>query len=88
MNNCIPVAISDTQRIALQALLKDATDAYHNLMTGAAPRVVVDMDGKRVEFATANRGDLNAYILRLQSQLGTCLPGASLTPMRPASFIF
>lgn len=86
MNQIIPI-LNPTERAQIQAQLDDALKQYHALMTGTAPRVVVDQNGQRVEFTAANRGDLNSYILRLQASLG--LPGTmSAMPLRPASFIF
>ena len=69
-----------------QQLLDEAQAAYHKLQTGTQARVVVDIDGSRVEFTPANAGRLNAYILQLQGQLGT----SSGTPLNlaPAQFWF
>lgn len=49
--------------------LADAQTKLHQLMTGTAPRVVVDQNGERVEFNTANADKLRAYIGELASQL-------------------
>lgn len=71
----------------LTALLADAQKAYHNLQTGVAPRVVVEMDGTRVEFAPANVSRLYSYIQSLQAQLNAA--GAiAVIPMGPATFTF
>lgn len=65
--------------------LEEAREAYHELMTGKAPRVVVDMSGERVEFVSANSQKLALYIQQLETQVGT-----SLTPVTrgPAGFLF
>lgn len=65
--------------------LTEAREAYHELVTGRAPRVVVDQNGERVEFTAANRQMLYLYIQRLEAELG-------LTPVQqprgPAGFVF
>lgn len=65
--------------------LAEAQAAYHELVMGKAPRVVVDMSGERVEFVAANRQQLYLYIQSLQTQLA-----APVTPPAncPASFLF
>lgn len=50
-------------------MLEDARLKYHLLETGQAVRVVVDSDGSRVEYSTANRGRLKAYIEELKREL-------------------
>jgi hypothetical protein len=69
-----------------QQLLDEANLAYHRLQTGVMPRVVVDVDGSRVEFTAANSGKLYSYILQLQQQIGAAngLPSS----IRPAQFVF
>jgi len=69
-----------------QELLDEATASYHKLQTGTMPRVIVDIDGSRVEFTAANSSKLYGYILQLQAQLGT----ANNTPVNlaPAQFYF
>lgn len=65
--------------------LAEAQAAYHELVMGKAPRVVVDMSGERVEFVAANRQQLYLYIQSLQAQLATPVtPPANC----PASFLF
>lgn len=61
-----------------QDKLDAARAAYHNLMTGAAARVIVDQNGERVEFVVANAPRLAAYIAQLEAQ---CAAGAK--PPRP-----
>lgn len=73
--------------MATQQQLVDAQTAYHKLVTGTAPRVVVDIDGSRVEFAPTNKADLYNYIQQLQQALGVATAPA-LCNYGPASFIF
>lgn len=78
--------LTAAERVILQTRLDDARSAYHQLMTGTAARVIVDQNGERVEFATANRGNLANYILSLEVQLATSPVG--LRAMAPAQFVF
>lgn len=64
--------------------LKQARDAKHQLMTGKAPRVIVDNNGERVEFNTANVAQLNAYI----SELEASMLRAGTTTRGPLGFFF
>lgn len=74
-----------TSQLSIQEKLDGARRAYHSLMTGQMPRVVVDISGERVEFVAANRGDLYRYIKDLESQL----PTANTMPSNgPAGFLF
>jgi hypothetical protein len=76
--------------VATQALLDEARKAYHALLTGTSPRVVVDSSGERLEFTAANRQALYNYIAELEQQLGTpcgTAPSAA-TQYGPASFLF
>jgi hypothetical protein len=50
--------------------LTDAEIAYNNLVTGCAPKVVVDQNGERVEYVHANLGKLAMYIEELKRKLG------------------
>lgn len=62
--------------LTTQEKLDAAEDAYHALVTGTSPRVVVDMNGERVEFTPATAGRLQSYIERLKAQLsGTTTSG-------------
>lgn len=75
---------------ATNEMLQEARKAYHNLMTGLSPRVVVDQNGERVEFTQANGQKLYAYIQQLESSLGTAC-GATAVPneaYHPATFTF
>jgi hypothetical protein len=74
-----------TTPLTLQERLDEARKAYHALITGTMPRVVVDISGERVEFVAANRDALHRYIKDLESQL----PSASSIPSNgPAGFLF
>lgn len=53
--------------------LTEARAALHRLMTGTST-VSIQRDGKRVEFAPANRGDLERYINQLEVELGAGQP--------------
>lgn len=53
-----------------QTLLHEARAAYHRLMLGLSPRVVVDQNGERVEYTAANAPRLQQYIAGLEMQLG------------------
>jgi hypothetical protein len=57
--------------IATTTLLNEARKAYHALMTGAQPRVVVDANGEKVEFTPANASKLYTYIQQLETALAT-----------------
>lgn len=52
-----------------QEKLADAKKQYHLLVTGQQARVYVDQNGERVEFTSANRGALLAYIERLEREV-------------------
>lgn len=68
-------------------LKKDAKDQLHMLRTGQKARVVVDKDGSRVEFSSANVGNLMAYVADLERMCPTV--GAIVQrPLGPASFTF
>lgn len=74
--------------IATPALLTEARRAYHALVTGTSPRVVVDQNGERVEYTAANRSALNVYIQQLEVQLQTCGTAPNLSAYHPAGFTF
>lgn len=69
---------SPSEIITLEARLRQAEDAYHNLMTGMQARVIVDQNGERAEFSPTSAGKLQSYIQELKRQLGL----ASSGPMR------
>lgn len=74
--------------VATQAMLADARAQYHKLVTGVAPRVVVDQNGERVEFTAANRQALYNYIAELERQLGVVPEASFQAQYHPATFIF
>lgn len=68
-------------------LLTEARAAYHSLMTGTQARAIVDQNGQRVEFTSANVTKLYLYIKQLEALLG----GETGTPLPvtgPARFVF
>ena len=60
--------------------LNQAESAYHDLMTGKSPKVVVDQNGERVEFVPANASKLLAYIQQMRIELTGVRTNR---PMRP-----
>lgn len=77
------------QVAAWKAALIDADAAYHNLMTGRMARVIVDQNGERVEFSSANKSDLYLYIADLRSKIAACEdPVAVAMNSGPARFWF
>lgn len=75
----MPAVITGTQDD-----LTAARDAYKKLMLGLTPKVVVDMNGERVEFTSANKSSLYAYIVALDAYLNPL----ALPDNGPASFLF
>lgn len=59
--------------MSTQQQLTEARSALHRLIIGES-MVSLQRDGKRVEFAQANRGDLERYIAQLEGQLGLGQP--------------
>lgn len=57
------------ERAELTAQLTEAKKAYHSLVIGGSPKVVVDQNGERVEYTQASRAELQAYITRLKTEL-------------------
>lgn len=72
-----------TPTMTIQERLVEARHAYHQLLTGSMPRVVVDQNGERVEFVAANMSKLAAYIIELERQLA-----GSFGSSGPARFLF
>jgi hypothetical protein len=70
--------VTDAERQELTARLTQAESAYHELMTGRQPRVLVDQNGERVEYSPSNHFRLAAYINDLKVKLGLITNG----PMR------
>jgi hypothetical protein len=62
--------------MTLMQRYEEAKKAYHALNTGTLARVIVDQDGERVEFNTANRANLYQYIKELETELGFNLNNA------------
>lgn len=79
-----------TTIIATPAMLQEARKAYHALMTGTSPRVVVDQNGERVEFVAASAPKLYNYIQQLEQALGTPCGQAPAYPTNngPVGFFF
>lgn len=71
--------------LTVQQRLDEANAAYHALMTGTSPRVVVDQNGERVEFTKADAQLLYAYIKKLEAQV---TPTTPVVYPGPARFIF
>ena len=69
--------------------LRQADLAWHALNTGASVRTVQDENNEKIEYSTANRAGLLAYIANLQSQCTTYQAtalGGNYT--RPMKFLF
>lgn len=58
----------------LKQKLKDAQNAYHQLMTGGSVRVFVDQNAERIEYSSANKQNLWNYIIMLRSQICAIAP--------------
>lgn len=70
---------------ALKNKISDAEAQYHKLMLGQTARVIVDQNGERVEFNSANRSHLYTYIQQLKAQL----PDEYVfQPVKPIRFLF
>lgn len=67
--------------------LDEAKDAYHDLMTGRAVRVLVDQNGERVEYQASNRNQLALYIQQLEDELSKCV-GGDVSTSGPLRFFF
>jgi len=63
-----------------QEKLTEAEAAYHSLLTGTQPKVVVDQNGERVEYTTANSTKLYMYIQQLKREI-TPVTAAANRPM-------
>lgn len=72
----------------LVELITDAREAYHSLVTGRAARVVLDQNGERVEFVSANRQQLYLYIQDLERQYEAVVGVTTTTVTGPAGFVF
>jgi len=76
---------TDIQQLVEQ--ITDARAAYHELITGRSPRVVIDQNGERVEFTPASRQQLYSYISQLQAQIDEASAVVAY-PRGPATVIF
>lgn len=56
--------------MTLEDRLAEAETAYHKLLTGRSVSEVVDQNGERVRYTTANAFRLSTYIAELKNQLG------------------
>ena len=72
----------------LETMISESEIAYHALMLGQAPRVVVDQNGERVEFTVANSSKLKAYIAELRSELSLLITPSTPKINGPARFVF
>jgi hypothetical protein len=72
----------------LATWLADAEAAYHRLMQGKAPRVIVDANGERVEFTSVSADSLRRYITDLQRRKGALAGCAGPGFTRPIGFFF
>lgn len=75
----------------LQQLVDNITAAeasYHQLLLGNKPRVFVDQNGERVEFAAANSQKLYMYIQSLRALRDAQLSPATISQPGPAQFFF
>jgi hypothetical protein len=70
-----------------QQKLEEAESALHSLQTGTMARVIVDRNGERVEFTSANRQGLITYISDLRLQVGEVVPDP-VASNGPLSFFF
>lgn len=82
----IQQTLTAAERLVVQARLDEAVSAYHQLTVGGAARVVVDQNGERVEFVSANSAKLASYITSLRMQLAPV--GCGLQALAPAQFFF
>lgn len=62
--------LTTTERQVLEMRLNEAETAYHQLLMGKSPRVFVDQNGERIEYAMANSARLSTYIEELKRKLG------------------
>lgn len=65
--------------ITIQLRLKEAEDAYHQLMMGQQIVMIRDSNGEQIQYSNASAQRLAQYIATLKAQLG--LGGVS-APMR------
>jgi len=75
---------SGYDKTKLTSLLKEAQDAYHDLLTGKKA-VKVERSGRMVEFTRVNKSDLQTYINELQAAINPETGGRN---RRPARMVF
>lgn len=68
--------------------LKQARDAYHELMTTGAVTRFIDQNGESVSYSKADPRGLLGYITRLEAQLATCSSGGVGAYRGPLKFTF
>lgn len=61
----------------LTALLQEAEKAYHDLVLGVAPKVIVHQNGQRLEYNSTTRNSLKSYIEELRQQLAALDPNVT-----------
>lgn len=66
----------------LRASITRAERAYEDLMLGSAVKAFTDQNGERVEYSTANKGNLYAYIQSLKAQLPNATVRSFTPPLR------
>jgi hypothetical protein len=64
------MALTAEETVKYTRWLGEAEEALHRLSTGRALRVLVDQNGERTEYNTANRQGLISYINQLRASLG------------------
>lgn len=62
--------MTPSERAIYEERLSGAEKAYHELVTGASIKVLVDQNGERIEFNMASSLRLAAYIAELKRILG------------------
>lgn len=53
----------------IRALLKEAREAYHRLLTGALTATVRDQNGEQISYSRIDIGELKRYIEKLEDLL-------------------
>ncbi len=67
--------------VKIKALLKQAQEAYHSLVTGTKA-VVIERNGRKVTYTETNIQQLRLYIQDLQASLSPSTNGRNRTPAR------
>lgn len=70
--------------MTLAEKLAEAEAAYHSLVTGTQPKVVVDQNGERVEYTAASATRLYLYIQQLKREITP----VTAAPNRPLNVFF